>query len=131
MATVLLAATACPLELVSASVGRDVINQPTVRLVVRNVAAQAVVAFEVSVFCYDRFDDPVKHAISGTNEFRGISQKTIREGATAGKSSAWTLHFRGTTSKVRVVLNRVKLQNGTTWKPANGQPVSISGASGR
>lgn len=115
----------CPLRLASVAVTRNSINTPVIRLEVENVGQQAVVAYEVDVLCFTRFGDPVSGLADNTNQEGLISQTTIPEFDT--EVSRWTLHFRDTTAKVKVVLLRVKLEDGTVWEPAEGQEVAIQG----
>jgi hypothetical protein len=128
---VLAANSACPLELVSARLRYNVINQPTVSVTVKNKAAQNVVAYSVAIHCWDRFDKPVVHSmLRDDNVVRGISQRTIAPGRTEGKDSAWTLHMHDNTAKVKIVLTKVKLEDGTEWKPGK-EEVSITAESQR
>lgn len=128
---VLAANSACPLELVSARLRYNVIDQPTVSVTVKNKAAQDVVAFSVAIHCWDRFDKPVVHPmLRDDNVFRGISQRTIAPSKTEGEDSAWTLHMHDNTAKVKIILTKVKLDDNTEWTPGK-EEVSITAKSQR
>ena len=121
----------CPLSLVSARLDYDVIGQPTVSTTVKNIAPQDVVAYTVEVHCWDRFDQPVNHSmLRDDNVFSGISQRTIRPGRTEGQDRFWTLHFFENTAKVKVILTKARLKDGSEWTSAE-EEVSISAESRR
>ncbi|HUT57066.1 MAG TPA: PDZ domain-containing protein [Phycisphaerae bacterium] len=131
MEAVLESAKACPLSLVSARVGYNVIGQPMVSVTVKNIAPEDVVAYSVDIHCWDRFDRPVIHSmLRNDNVFGGISQKTIGPGQTAGGDSEWTLHGHDNTAKVKVVLTKVRLKDGSEWTPGEKE-VSITAESNR
>ena len=128
---VLASNSACPLELISARLRYNVINQPTVSVTVKNKAAQNVVAYSIAIHCWDRFGKPVVHSmLRDDNVYRGISQRTIAPGKTEGDNSAWTLHMHDNTAKVKIVLTKVKLEDGREYTPGK-EEVSISAESQR
>ncbi len=121
----------CPLSLETASLGYNIIGEPTVRLVVRNIAPVDVVAYKVDIHCFDRFDNPVRCSIPPDgNVFRGIAQETVKPGETSGQLSYWTLHFYDNTARVTVVLTKVRLEDGSEWESDQRQ-ISISAESRR
>ena len=118
-----------PLQFVKATMGTDVLGQPTVKVLVKNVSSQPVIAYTVGIYCYDRFDEPVKGLLKKTNLYRGISQRTVASGATGGDDSYWTLTFHDNTAKVKVVLERVRLADGTDWQTGNNAEMTIKAES--
>ena len=127
----LIAAKHCPLKMISARLGFNVIGQPTVRLIVENVSPLRVVAYSVIIECFDRFDRPVQHWASGSNRFGGISQRTIALGATTGQSSHWTLHGHDNTARIKVLLTKVRLEDGTEWLPSVGEELYVEAESAK
>lgn len=118
---------ACPLELTKAQLVR-MLGDPAVGLAVRNVCNQNVVAYEVRIQCFNRFDEPVR-GLDGTNVAKCLNQVTIEPGKTGGRNVYWSLDFRHSTSKVTVSLERVRLADGSEWTPTKGQTVSIQAES--
>jgi len=121
------AGEACPINFIGAVVRANSIGQPEAWLSVENVSTQDVVAFEVSIECFDRFDRPVSGYVKKSNKAEGISQTTVSPGQK--HTGGWTLHGHDTTAKVTVTLLRVKLADGQEWVPKEGESVVISGES--
>ncbi len=121
------AGEACPIKLIGALIAANTIGQPEAWLSVQNISTQDVVAFEVAIDCFDRFDRPVAGFLTKSNRVEGLSQKTIAPGKKG--TGGWTLHGHDTTAKVVVTLLRVKLADGQEWTPKEGDIVSVSGES--
>jgi len=144
----------CPLELVRASIEHNVLNEPRIVLSVKNNSDQNVMAYRADVYCFDRFDDPVRGLGLGRDDNcqRIISQTTIprkkeltrAEAAKAQRlqrvrgqpsptaaeeTSRWDLHFRENTAKVKIVLTEVKMEDGSVWSPKEGEEVAVWGES--
>ena len=120
-----------PLDLVKAWITFNAIDNPEARLVVKNVSKKTVDAYTVGIYCYDRYGKPVEHYLNDTHRFGGLSQTTIKPGATYGWNSYWTLHGYENTAKISVVLEDVHMTDGSTWTPKEGQRVAIEGVSKR
>lgn len=120
-----------PLQLVKTWVGFNSIDNPEAYLVVKNISKKTIDAFNVGVYCFDRYDNPVNHYLYDTNKFGGISQDTIKPGQSHGYNNYWTLFGHENTSKIKVVLEKVHMTDGTEWVPANGQEISINGKSSK
>lgn len=120
-----------PLRLMKAMVTFNSIDNPEARVVVRNVSRKTVDAFTVGIYCYSRFGDPVNHYVDDTNKFGGMAQETIRPGQTIGADHGWTLYGHDNTAKIKAVLEKVHMTDGSVWKPKSGQEVAIWGTSHR
>lgn len=104
----------CPVEIVSASVERNAIGVPEVSVQLKNRAQSDVTAIEVSIECWNRFDEKVMDWAGRTYVFHGIGQSTIRRGTQ--ETLSWQLVGHENTAKVRAIVTRVKLTSGTEWK---------------
>ena len=104
-----------PLEIEGATLERDILNAPALGLRVKNNRQQVVEAYEVTVKCFTKFGDPVK-SLLGTNVFEGIAQSEVA--ADSVGDSTWRLTLHETTGLAKVRIERVKLADGTVWKPA-------------
>jgi hypothetical protein len=104
-----------PLEITAGALGRDIINQPVLALRVKSNRPQRIEAYEVTVQCFTKFGDPVKGP-RGSHVYDGIAQNEVEaEGESTVK---WQLTFHNTTGLAKVRIERVKLADGTVWKPA-------------
>lgn len=107
-----------PVEIVSAVVTKDVINQPEADVVVKNGTKKTIAALKIRFLVYTKFDEPVKNAFSFTddsNEYVGIAQQDdILPGAK--KSLSWQLTGFDTAGKVKAELYQVKFTDGSEWK---------------
>jgi len=121
--------TGCPLSFVSAKLDFDILGTPTVGAPVRNVCSQGVVAFTVSIDCYNRFGEPVKGWNFGSNQVDGISQTTVAPGQTFGDGRYWTLYGHDNTTRVTITLVRIKLADGTEWTASDDDRPSITAES--
>ena len=113
--------TDSPLDLV-AIVGSDVLDDPKLIVAVRNVGQQAVIAYEFRVSSFNRFDEPVRGSLTGNEGERLLGQQTIAVGETTRVT--YTFHWRETTAKVKIILTRVKMADGSVWQPPEGREVS-------
>lgn len=113
-----------PLRFVSASIARDILDTPIAHFVVENTSAKIVDAFEVTIYCFNRFGDPVEGFLDDSI-VEGIAQRTILPGE--DKEFSFRLIFRATASKIRVVLKRVHMTDGSVWKPLPDQEVVVEG----
>lgn len=103
-----------PLEITAGALGRDIINQPVLALRVKSNRPQRIEAYEVTVQCFTKFGDPVKGP-RGSHIYDGIAQNEVEaEGESTVK---WQLTFHNTTGLAKVRIERVKLADGTVWKP--------------
>jgi len=117
----------CPLKLLEARLGYNVIDQPLAWVKVFNVCGGTVVTFEVGIDCFDRFDRPVSHYAWRSNRFIGIAQSTIRRGEY--DDVGWTLHGHDLTARVVIRILRVKLADGREWTPKAGDVITVTGHS--
>lgn len=114
---------ACPLELIGAILKDNATGTPQLSIGVKNVSLQDVVALEVKIEGWNRFGDPVKEFGFGPNNFVGISQTTIKAG---GKDLlAWALYGQDIAARAKITLMRVKLDDGTEWRPKGDKEVSV------
>lgn len=104
-----------PLEITAGALGRDIINQPVLALLVRSNRPQRIEAYEVTVQCFTKFGDPVKGP-RGSHIYEGIAQSEVD--AESESTAKWQLTFHNTTGLAKVRIERVKLADGTVWKPA-------------
>lgn len=121
----------CPLSLKAAKVKFNSIGRPEAHLSVQNDGVQSVDAYTVDIQCYDRFDKPVNYyGRSNRHIAPGISQTSINPGE-VGESS-WGLSGRSTTAKIKIVLTKVRMEDGTEWTPKKEEAeVSVVGVSSR
>lgn len=117
-----------PLQLMYGFVRKNVINNPTAGLVLKNISNKTIDAYTVEIHCYNNYGEPVRHYASGSNVCRGISQESIAPGATYGYNYVWTLHGLENTTKVDIELVKVHCTDGTVWTPEAGQRVSVKGS---
>jgi len=118
-----------PLKLLKALVTFNAIDNPEARVIVKNVSKKTVDAYDLGIYCFDRYGDPVNHYLYDTNRFGALSQNTIKPGQSFGSNSYWTLYGHENTAKIKVVLEKVHFTDGTTWIPAEGQEVFVEGVS--
>jgi len=119
-------AARCPLKLLAPRMARNSLDEKELYVRVENIAPQAIVAFEVRVYCYDRFGDPVEGLLGSGNGLLLIFQeKRIAPGKTL-EDSYHTLHFRELTTKVKIVMVRILFENGEAWKPKPGDEISLA-----
>ena len=111
-----------PLQFQTAIISSSVLDNPELILKVKNTQWQPIVAYEYELTCYNRFDEPVK-GLRGSNTHRVISQYTI-DGLDSHAGS-YTFHWQETTARVKVSLLRVKLEDGTEWRPKEGHQITI------
>lgn len=104
-----------PIEIIASELTRDIIDQPELRLRVRNNRLQAVDAYEATVKCFTKFGDPVNN-LKGTNIFPAIAQTSVP--AEASATHRWQLSWHTATGLVKLRIDRVKMQDGTVWKPS-------------
>ena len=109
----------CPLDILSVTIKRNIIGVPEVSVRMKNRSRSGVVAIEVTVECWNRFDEKVMDWAGKTNVFRGLGQTTIARGKE--RSLSWQLVGHGNTAKVKVKLVRVKSASGVEWKAKNGK----------
>jgi LysM repeat protein len=114
-----------PLRFVSARVSFNVIGNPEAWLAVRNQSVKTVDAYEVSIYCYNRFSEPVRHYAYGSNRFKGISQGVLMPGE--GSEDCWTLYGHENTTSFKAVVDRIHMTDGTVWRPKKGHRVEIRG----
>jgi len=117
-------AKASPLSLETVRMKFDIIGQRQVNLIVKNVSPQDIMAYTVEIHCYDRFGKPVRSPM-GDSTFRGISQSIIKPGQTSRHNSWWTLHWHDNAVKIKVVLTKAQLEDGSQWTP-NEEEVAIT-----
>jgi len=110
-----------PLRLVALYTSWNTIGEREVELKVGNISSYAIVAYEATIACFDRFGDPVRGFLDDSNEVKLLCQDRIEPGMT--KNTKWTLHFRDTATVKRVRIDRIKLANGTIWTPALGNEI--------
>ena len=103
------------------SCGNDNASFPQSIALARNISSYAIVAYEATIACFDRFGDPVRGFLDDSNEVKLLCQDRIEPGMT--KNTKWTLHFRDTATVKRVRIDRIKLANGTIWTPALGNEI--------
>lgn len=123
------AAAACPLELMAASMGADVLGSRTVYITAKNNSTKAVVAYSGTIYCFNRFDEPVKGFLDDSNRQPVICQWTIEPGTS--QRTKFTLLFRDTAAKVKVVVERIRIDDGSEWSADGEGGVSIWAESDR
>lgn len=113
---------ATPLQLQTAIISSTSLDNPKLILKVKNTQWQSIIAYEYEVTCYNRFDEPVT-GLRNSNERRVISQYTIK--AHDSHTGTYTFYWQDTTARVKVSLLRVKLEDGTEWRPEEGHQITI------
>jgi hypothetical protein len=103
-----------PLEITAVGLSRDILNLPVLALRVKSNRTQRIEAFEVTIECFTKFGDPVKGP-RGSHIFEGIAQDEV--GPEGESTAKWQLTFHSNTGLAKVRLERVKLADGTVWKP--------------
>lgn len=120
-----------PLQLVKTWVGFNAIDNPEVYVVVKNIGKKTVDAYTLGIYCYDRYGNPVNHYLDNTNRYGALSQNTIKPRQSFGNNYYWTLYGHENTSKIKVILEKVHMTDGTEWFPIDGQEISIEGKSSK
>jgi hypothetical protein len=98
------------------------INEPV--LITTAVAQKDIEAYEISVEAFDKFGDEVKDWGFGTNRHTVISQNSMKAGTSSGQRE-YTMHGAETVGVCKCRLLRVKLADGTVWKPEPGAPLAF------
>jgi len=129
-----------PIYFVSAEVNFNSIGTPEANLVVKNISKKVIDAYEIKIYCYDRFDRPVRHYATNSNVSEGISQEKIGPNGINGSKisedyyccgDTWTLYGHDTTTKIKVYLSKVHFTDGTRWISPALNTMTINGESDR
>jgi hypothetical protein len=111
----------CPIS-IGSTFSHNEIGAPELGFKVKNLASQSIVAYELRVAFYDKFKEPVDAFGFGTNEKRLIGQSTIPSGQT--ESGGYYALYGLETARIFVItILRVKMADGTEWKPPEGYEV--------
>ena len=105
-----------PLKIVRAVIAHNLINEPV--LAVRVKAKHAIEAYEIEADAFDKFNEPVKSWGFAGSEHTAMSQDQVASGEE--NTTTWTMHGAEGVGVFKCKLLRVKLADGTVWKPAEG-----------
>jgi hypothetical protein len=114
-----------PLYLYKAEITLNIIGNPEVTVDVTNISKNEIDAFDIDVYCYNRYGQPVKKFSTGSNICYCTSQDVINVGSK--QSGTWTLHGQELTTNVKVFLSKVHFTNGKTLVISNKQLTKIEG----
>lgn len=114
-----------PLYLSRVEINNNIIGNPEVTLHLTNISKYDIDAYNVEIYCYNRYGNPVKKYNSGSNMFSGTSQDVIYSGNES--TGTWTLYGQELTTNVRVFLSKVHFTNGKTVVISNKQLTKIEG----
>ncbi|CAH1222519.1 hypothetical protein PAECIP111893_04855 [Paenibacillus plantiphilus] len=105
-----------PLKVDGVTITYNSIGIPKVNLTIKNLGTKTIIAYEMSVKCYDDFDRPVNRWLSKSNLFEGISQNNrILSGEY--QTDTWTLNLYDLATQVKhVKITAVKFSDGSSWK---------------
>lgn len=105
-----------PLKVDGVTITYNSIGVPKVNLTIKNLSTKTIIAYEMSVKCYDDFDRPVNRWLSKSNLFEGISQNNrILSGEY--QTDTWTLNLYDLATQVKhVKITAVKFSDGSSWK---------------
>ena len=102
-----------PVKIVSAVITHNSINEPVRAL--RVLGRQDVEAYEIEADAFDKFGGAVKDWGFGGNAHSVMCQDAIEKGKE--RSSLWVLHGSDGVGVLKCKILRVKLADGTVWKP--------------
>lgn len=114
-----------PLCFIVADVKQNNIGNPEIRLKVKNISNQDIDAFDITIYCYNRYGNPVNKYSTGSNICAATSQDLIKKGEES--SGTWTLFGQELTTNVKVFLSKVHFTNGKTVVIPNKQITKIEG----
>jgi hypothetical protein len=103
----------CPLNIQKAWISENAIDEPVLNMKLFNIGDSNITAYCAEIFCFNKFDEPVL-GLNRTNRVSAIGQETTRIGEQIVHTI--TLHFRETVGKVKIVITRLKFENGEEWK---------------
>jgi hypothetical protein len=103
----------CPLQIYDYIIKENIIGIPEVTLYYRNRGSKRIIAFNINIYCYNIYDEPVNYPL-GSNIFRGITQDEDLEPGETG-SSTWSLTFFDLTKKVKIKVTKILFSDGTRW----------------
>ncbi|MDP2586308.1 MAG: hypothetical protein Q8P32_00845 [Candidatus Komeilibacteria bacterium] len=102
-----------PVEIVSTSVTKNIIDTPVANLKVKNISEKIIDGLKVNIKTFNNFDEPVNGFLSDNN-FDGIAQKTINPGATIDIS--WELFGYDTATKITAEIYETHFADGNSWQ---------------
>ncbi|MFD2115596.1 hypothetical protein ACFSTH_06735 [Paenibacillus yanchengensis] len=104
-----------PLKIKSKSVSYNSIGIPQANIEYKNVGTKKIIAFEITITCYDSYGRLQRQTISNNKAFYGISQG---ENLKSGESSkaTWTLNLFENTTKFNVVVTSVLFSDNSVWR---------------
>lgn len=111
----------CPLKIMRAIIGHDIIGQPILTLEVK--ARQNIEAYEIEADAFDKFNEPVKSWGFSGHEHGAMCQDRIPAGK--NNSSSWTMSGAEGVGLFKCKVLRVKLADGTVWKAEGGADVTF------
>lgn len=103
-----------PVKVLTSFVSKNSIGTPEANVDLTNKSKKLVDGVKVGIYCYNNFDEPVTGSIIGDNEFRGISQETLKPGKSEFYS--WSLSQYDLTTKIKPYVYEVHFTDGTSWK---------------
>jgi len=114
-----------PLYLSKVEIISNIIGNPEVTITITNISKNDIDAYDIEIYCYNRYGEPVKKYTSGSNISIGTSQDIIYSGAES--NDTWTLYGQELTTNVKVFLSKVHFANGKTLVIQNKQLTKIEG----
>ena len=107
-----------PMKLVAAVLARNAIGEPL--LAVNMKAVKGLEAYELQAIGFDKFGDEIKAWGFGDSEHRAMSQTSQNPGT--DHTAMWTPHGSEGVGVVKCRVVRVKLADGSIWKPDDESP---------
>lgn len=102
----------CPIDIVDTFLTFNSIGVPEIHIGYINVTKKIIDAVEISVFCYNNFNEPVAE-YNHSNIFHAIDQDEVNSGYKM--FSTWTMNLFDNTTKFRLKVIRVHFNDGKIW----------------
>ena len=112
-------AESCPLSIIGMTLTKDDFGTPQIEIIVGNRKSQPMEAFEVVIEYHDKFGRPVNAFGFGGNGNTILFQEMIGGGQTK-RIGKYTLYGLDAAAKFTLTVMRVKMSDGTEWKPPAG-----------
>lgn len=114
-----------PVKIEKVTIKKDMIGQPNLYLVIRNISQKKIDAYKIVVECRNNYNEKLKQFGFGDTYFKGIGQETINPNELNERGAYWTLNGFDTATRFHIRVFSIHFADGTEWRPDDDNVVEF------
>lgn len=106
-----------PVEFDEANIVYNSLDEPLLRIVLKNVSNKNIDAIRCQIECYNRFDEKIVNPMTNSNKGYITCEALILPGELGCNMTRYSLLWVGNSTKAKITVKKVHFEDGKVWYP--------------